>query len=92
MLSSKPSASDFFNSLLGALIGFLRDHGIHAAFEEVIDPDQSIAATLLSRCADLEADLLVMGAYGHSRLREFVLGGATRQMLQDTTLPLAMSH
>jgi len=77
---------------LPALIDYLRDHGIHAAFEEVTDPDQSITATLLARCADLEADLLVMGAYGHSRFREIVLGGVTRQMLQDTTLPLAMSH
>jgi len=77
---------------LSAVIDYLRDRGIHAACEEVTDHDQSIAATLLARCTDLQADLLVMGAYRHSHLREIVLGGTTRQMLQDTTLPLAMSH
>ena len=38
------------------------------------------------------ADLLVMGAYGHSRLREFVLGGATRSVLAAMTLPVLMAH
>jgi len=40
----------------------------------------------------VDADLLVMGAYGHSRLREFVLGGATREMLRDPRLPVLLSH
>jgi nucleotide-binding universal stress UspA family protein len=47
---------------------------------------------LLSRAFDLSADLLVMGAYGHSRLRELVLGGATRTVLSSMTLPVLMSH
>ena len=42
--------------------------------------------------ADLGADLLVMGAYGHSRLREFVFGGVTREILRHMTLPVLMSH
>jgi nucleotide-binding universal stress UspA family protein len=42
--------------------------------------------------ADMSADLLVMGCYGHSRAREFVLGGATRSILQSMTLPVLMSH
>jgi len=75
-----------------APLDYLRDHDIQAALEEIIDPDQSIVATLLARCAELDADLLVMGAYGHSRLREFILGGTTRGMLQDMTLPVFMSH
>jgi nucleotide-binding universal stress UspA family protein len=47
---------------------------------------------LLSRAADDGADLLVMGAYGRSRLSELVLGGATRHILQHMTLPVLFSH
>ena len=47
---------------------------------------------LLNRVSDVGADLLVMGAYGHSRLRELVLGGATRFVLQSMTVPVLMSH
>jgi nucleotide-binding universal stress UspA family protein len=41
---------------------------------------------------DIEADLIVMGAYGHSRLREAILGGATRNMLEASPLPVFMAH
>jgi nucleotide-binding universal stress UspA family protein len=47
---------------------------------------------ILSHAADTGADLLVMGGYGHSRLREFVLGGATRGILESMTVPVLMSH
>jgi nucleotide-binding universal stress UspA family protein len=47
---------------------------------------------LLSRASDLGADLVVMGAYGHSRWRELVMGGATRSMLESMTVPVLMSH
>ena len=47
---------------------------------------------LLSRAFDTGADLLVMGAYGHSRLGELVLGGATRHILRQLTIPVFMSH
>jgi nucleotide-binding universal stress UspA family protein len=73
-------------------LGYLQDYGLRAEFEEIIDADREIVATLLARCAELDADLLVMGAYGHSRLTELVLGGATRGILQDTTLPVLLSH
>jgi nucleotide-binding universal stress UspA family protein len=46
----------------------------------------------LSRLADSGCDLAVMGAYGHARLREIVLGGATRTMLHNMTVPVLMSH
>jgi nucleotide-binding universal stress UspA family protein len=46
----------------------------------------------LSHAADVSADLLVMGGYGHSRLREFILGGVTRTVLKAMTLPALMSH
>jgi nucleotide-binding universal stress UspA family protein len=46
----------------------------------------------LSRLSDESIDLLVMGAYGHSRLREMVLGGVTREVFQQMTVPVLMSH
>jgi nucleotide-binding universal stress UspA family protein len=48
--------------------------------------------TILSYAADSGADLIVMGGFGHSRLREFVLGGATRGILASMTVPALMSH
>jgi nucleotide-binding universal stress UspA family protein len=51
-----------------------------------------IGETLLSRASDLSADLIVMGAYGHARWRELVLGGATRSILRSMTVPVLMSH
>ena len=47
---------------------------------------------LLSRLADSGSDMVVMGAYGHARLRELVMGGATRRLLQHMTVPVLMSH
>jgi len=52
----------------------------------------SIADAMLSHAADLDADLIVMGAYGHSRWTELVLGGATRGLLASMTVPVLMSH
>lgn len=55
-------------------------------------PDIDVPSAILSHAADVDADLIVMGAYGHSRLRDFVLGGATRGMLRSMTVPTLMSH
>lgn len=52
----------------------------------------SVADILLNRASDLSADMIVMGAYGRSRLRELVLGGVTRDMLHHMTVPVLMSH
>jgi len=49
-------------------------------------------SALLGYCQVTGADLLVMGAYGHSQFREFVLGGATRSVLTEATLPVLLSH
>jgi len=79
--------------LPGADIGlFLARHGVHV--EVTMDPGAAIDVgnELLSRAADLSADLIVMGGYGHTRLREWVLGGATRTILQSMTVPVLMSH
>jgi nucleotide-binding universal stress UspA family protein len=55
-------------------------------------PDIDVASAILSHAADMNVDLIVMGGYGHSRLRDFVLGGATRGLLQSMTVPTLMSH
>jgi len=70
----------------------LARHGVKAQVERTVSADVPIAEVLLSRAADLGADLLVMGAYGHSRVRELLLGGATRSILASMTIPVLMSH
>lgn len=59
---------------------------------KVVTTGIDIANTLLSLAADEGSDMLVMGAYGHSRLRERIFGGATRGILQSMTLPVLMAH
>jgi nucleotide-binding universal stress UspA family protein len=72
---------------------YLKLHGIQATWHrEAGQEPESTGDALLSRCFDLQADLLVMGCYGHSRAREWVLGGATRTVLHSMTLPVLMSH
>jgi len=66
-------------------------HEIQATLRKLPHADD-IGACLLSHAADSGADYMVMGAYGHSRFREFVLGGATRTMLQSMTVPAFMAH
>ena len=56
----------------------LARHGVKAQVKRIVSTETDVASTILSHAADASADLLVMGGYGHSRLREFVLGGATR--------------
>jgi nucleotide-binding universal stress UspA family protein len=55
-------------------------------------PDAPVAEALLSHAADIEADLIVMGGYGHPRAWELALGGVTRTLLQSMTVPVLMSH
>lgn len=77
--------------LLPDMIQYLLRHGVQARAEsEVTEIDAADA--LLSRTADMSADLLVMGGYGHSRLRERIMGGVTRQILAQMTVPVLMAH
>jgi len=77
----------------GADIGqHLARHGLKVEVKRIVAADTDVASTLLSHAADSSADLLVMGGYGHSRLREYILGGATRGILSAMTLPVLMSH
>jgi nucleotide-binding universal stress UspA family protein len=70
----------------------LTRRGIAAKRETETAGDIGVGDLLLSRAADLGADLLVMGAYGHSRMREFVLGGVSRDIFRHMTVPVLMSH
>ena len=70
----------------------LARRGIKAISEPSTAPDIDPADALLNRVSDVGADMLVMGAYGHSRIREFVFGGATRKILDQMTVPVLMSH
>ncbi|MGA8611428.1 MAG: universal stress protein, partial [Xanthobacteraceae bacterium] len=58
----------------------------------ITEGDIDVADALLSHAADASIDFIVMGGYGHSRLREFVLGGVTRSILRSMTVPALMSH
>jgi nucleotide-binding universal stress UspA family protein len=75
-----------------ALTQHLARHGVEAEATAIVAKDPAVGALLLARAADFRADLIVMGAYGHSRTRELLLGGATRHLLQHTSVPLLMSH
>ena len=70
----------------------LSRHGVKAEASWIQADDIDVAAMLLSQASDFQADLIVMGEYGHSRVREIVLGGATRAILQAMTVPTLMSH
>ena len=74
------------------LAATLARHGIKANISTSQAVGQSVGSELLSRLFDLNADLLVMGAYGHARLREYVFGGATRDLTQQMTVPTLFSH
>jgi nucleotide-binding universal stress UspA family protein len=69
----------------------LARHGLNVDVKRIV-ADGKVQETLLSHAADISADLVVMGGYGHSRLREFILGGVTRGMLASMTVPCLMSH
>jgi nucleotide-binding universal stress UspA family protein len=71
---------------------WLRHHGITAVVHHEAPAVGDLGEMLLSMAADVQADLLVMGCYGHSRMREWLLGGATRTVLRSMTLPVLMSH
>jgi nucleotide-binding universal stress UspA family protein len=70
----------------------LARHGVRVEAETINADDVRVDDALLSRAFDVGADLIVMGGYGHSRLGEFVLGGATRHILRQITIPVLMSH
>jgi nucleotide-binding universal stress UspA family protein len=71
---------------------YMDRHTVNAKVSKTVLEALEVGEAILSRAADFGADSIVMGAYGHSRLRERVLGGATRTVLDSMTVPVLMSH
>jgi nucleotide-binding universal stress UspA family protein len=79
--------------IAGADLGeHLARHDLNVEVKRTVLSDVDVADILLSHAADSGADFMVMGGYGHSRLREFVLGGVTRSIFRTMTVPVLMSH
>lgn len=77
--------------LVPQTLAWLQRHGVQANAQRLAATTD--IANLLLRCAtQIDADLIVMGGYGHARLREFVLGGVTREILQRMSVPVLMAH
>jgi len=76
------------------LVAHLARHGLNARMQVIRHDLATLAVsdTILTQVAELDADLLVMGAYSHSRLREIILGGVTRDILRDMNVPVLMAH
>jgi nucleotide-binding universal stress UspA family protein len=75
-----------------ALTRFLESHGIEAISSGISDMDMSTTEAIVGQAAEMNADLIVMGAYGHARLREIILGGVTRDLLKQVPVPLLLAH
>ncbi|WIM11893.1 universal stress protein [Enhydrobacter sp.] len=71
---------------------WLARHGVKVTVQRDVAADADVGNVILSRAADHDVDLIVMGIYGHSRLREVVLGGVSRTLLSSMTVPVLMSH
>jgi nucleotide-binding universal stress UspA family protein len=89
--SAKPEVT---STIAGAEIGAaLARHGVKVEVQQVKPGARGDAGVeLLAQVAAHRADLLVMGCFGRSRLREFILGGASRHVLQNTAVPVLMAH
>lgn len=76
----------------GALSQFLSRHGIRAEISVLAKTMPRVSDVLCRHVQDIKGDMIVMGAYGHSRFREAILGGATRNMLENTDVAVLMAH
>ncbi|MEQ1811092.1 MAG: universal stress protein, partial [Terricaulis sp.] len=74
------------------IAGHLNRRGLPAEVRNVDSAGRSASSAILEEAHKFNADLVVMGGYAHSRLRELVFGGATRELLRTTTVPLLMAH
>ncbi|MEQ1489744.1 MAG: universal stress protein [Terricaulis sp.] len=74
------------------IAGHLNRRGLPAEVRNVDSAGRSASSAILEEAQKFNADLIVMGGYAHSRLRELVFGGATRELLRTTTVPLLMAH
>lgn len=70
----------------------LARHGVEVVLDSVDAAGRGIGDVLRSYVTSRNAEILVMGAYGHSRVRDFILGGATKSMIAQPPLPIFLSH
>src|SRR5262249_22452471 len=93
VIDGRPSAQGHGAEPGADVAAWLARHGVKAIVQRDVASDTTGAGeVILSRAADHDIDLIVMGIYGHSRLREMVLGGASRTLLSGMTAPVLMSH
>jgi nucleotide-binding universal stress UspA family protein len=76
----------------GALAVMLSRYGVHADIQVMPKTGGRVGDTILRHVSELNADMIVMGGYGHSRFREAILGGATRHMLEYSKVPVLLAH
>jgi len=74
------------------MVRHLARHGLTVELKRIRGSDVDVPAAIRDHAAAIGADFMVMGGYGHSRLREFILGGVTRTILTSSTIPVLMSH
>ena len=75
-----------------ALAAHLGRHGVRAQVTEIPPSEKTVTDTLLAHAAEFGADLLVIGAYAHSRIWEFLVGGTTQDLLERTMIPVLISR
>ena len=76
----------------GLLSQFLSRHGVSCEIDVLSKTLPRVSDVLMRHAMDTDSELIVMGAYGHSRFREAILGGATRNMLENATVPVLLAH
>lgn len=76
----------------GLLSQYLARHGVKVEIDVLSKTLPRVSDVILRHCTDIDADMVVMGAYGHSRFREAIFGGATRYMLEQAAVPVLMAH
>lgn len=91
-VDARPSVSGHGEAPGHDLGAYLARHGVTAHIRNLDSMGKTHAEVLVSQAVADNADMLVLGAYGHSRAREFLLGGVTRELLQGAPLPLFMAH